>query len=72
MYSVLDSATLEKNMFVAITLGENTESLVQVPLSSFVFTLCVFADYGGAKNKYFVVLPRRGWGDFFGRDINID
>lgn len=65
-------STLEKNMFVAITLGENSESFVRVPLSSFVFTLCVFPDYGGAKNKYFVVLPRRGWGEFFGQDINVD
>ena len=62
-------SSVEKNMFVAITLGEKTESFVRVPLSSLVFTLCVIPDYGGPRNKYFVVLPRRGWGEFFRQDI---
>ena len=65
-------STVESNMFVAITLGDKSESFVRVPLSSLVFTLCVIQDYGGQRNKYFVVLPRSGWGKFFGRDINID
>lgn len=69
---LLKWSTVERNMFVAITLGEKSESFVRVPLSSLVFTLCVIADYGGTKNKYFVVLPRRGWGEFFGQDINTD
>ena len=62
-------STVEKNMFVEFTLGVNSESLVRVPLSSFVFTLCVIKDYGGEKNKYFVVLPKRGGGSYFGKDI---
>ena len=62
-------STVEKNMFVEFTLGVTSESLVRVPLSSFVFTLCVIKDYGGEKNKYFVVLPKRGWGSYFGKDI---
>ena len=65
-------STVESNMFVAITLGNKSESFVRVPLSSLVFTLCVIQDYGGQRNKYFVVLPRSGWGKFFGRDINND
>ena len=63
-------STVERNMFVAFTLGDNAESFVRVPLSSLVLTLCVVEDYGGQKNKYFVVLPRSGWGKFFGRDID--
>ena len=66
----LQWSSVEKNMFVAITLGDKTESFVRVPLSSLVFTLCVIADYGGPRNKYFVVLPRRGWGEYFGQDVN--
>jgi len=62
-------STVEKNMFVGFTLGIESESFVRVPLSSFVFTLCVIEDYGGEINKYYVVLPRRGWGGFFGKDI---
>jgi len=50
-------STLERNVFVGITLGDKSESLVWVPLSSLVFTLCVVKDYGGERNKYFVVLP---------------
>ena len=65
-------STVERNMFVAITLGDKSESFVRVPLSSLVFTLCVIQDYGGERNKYFVILPRSGWGTFFGRDINKD
>ena len=63
--------TLERNMFVKIHLGDKSESLVRVPLSAFlVFTLCVIKDYGGERNKCFVVLPRRGWGQYFRQDIN--
>ncbi len=39
-------STVEKNMFVEYTLGVTVESFVRVPLSSFVFTLCVIKDYG--------------------------
>jgi hypothetical protein len=63
-------STVEKNMFVEFTLGVTSESFVRVPLSSFVFTLCIIKDYGGEKNKYFVVLPKRGWGSYFGKDIS--
>jgi hypothetical protein len=61
--------TVEKKMLVAFDLGDKDESFVRVPLSSFVHTLCVIRDYGGEKNKYFVVLPKRGWGCYFGKDI---
>ncbi len=60
---------VENNMFYGFTLGTMQESFVRVALSSFVFTLCVIKDYGGESNKYFVVLPKRGWGTYFGNDI---
>lgn len=59
-------------MFVSINLGDKSESFVRVPLSSLVFALCVIKDYGGPSNKYFVVLSRSGWGNFFRRDMKID
>jgi hypothetical protein len=65
----LNWSTLEKRMIVEFELGVNEESFVAVPLSSFVYTLCVIKDYGGGKNKYIVVLPRSGWGQYFGSDI---
>jgi hypothetical protein len=61
--------TLETRMFVEIELRVNEESFVAVPLSLFVYTLCVIENYGGGKNKYIVVLPRSGWGRYFGSDI---
>jgi len=62
-------STVENNMFVPFALGVKSDSFVRVPLSSFVFPLCVIKDYGGEKHKYFVVLPKRGWGSYFGKDI---
>ncbi len=61
--------TVEKRMFVAFELGDESESFVSVPITSFVYNLCVIKDYGGGKNKYIVVLPRSGWGRYFGEDI---
>ena len=62
-------STVENNMFVGFMLGVGSESFQRVPLSAFVFTLCIIEDYGGDSNKYFVVLPRRGWGEYFGKGI---
>ncbi len=62
----------EKKMFVPINLSEKPESLVTVPLTSFVYSLCVIEDYGGGVNNYIVVLPRSGWGRYYGSDIITD
>lgn len=61
--------SVEKRMFVPFELGVKSESFVTVPLSSFVYPLCVIKDYGGEKNRYLVVLPKRQWGRYFGSDI---
>lgn len=61
--------SVENNTFVGFTLGDQPESFARVPLSSFVFTLCVIEDYGGEKNRYYVLLPKRGWGGYFGKDM---
>ena len=53
--------SVEKKMFVPFQLGMTSESFVSVPLSSFVYPLCVIKDYGGGKNTYIVVLPKRQW-----------
>ena len=62
-------STVERKMFVEFELGVMQESFVNVSLSSFVYSLCVIQNYGGSKNKYMVVLPRSGWGHYFGNDI---
>jgi len=38
-------------MFVEFELGVNEGSFVAVPLSSFVYTLCVIEDYGGGRTN---------------------
>lgn len=58
-------------MFVPFELGVKSESFVTVPLLSFVYPLCVIKDYGGEKNRYLVVLPKRQWGRYFGSDRQI-
>ena len=60
---------LREKMFVPLNLSDKPESFVTVPLTSFVYTLCVIKDYGGGKNNYIAVLPRGGWGHYFGSDI---
>jgi len=42
--------------FVEFELGVNEVSFVAVPLSSFVYTLCVIEDYGGRTNtlRYYI------------------
>lgn len=62
-------STVERNMFVSFELGITKTSFVTVPLHSFVYPLCVLRDYGGPSNRYMVVLPRKGWVQYFGTDI---
>ena len=52
-------STVKNNMLVWFTLGIQSASIVRVPLSSFVFTLCIIKDYGGG---------RIGLGSHFGKD----
>ena len=64
---------VELNFFVKFTLGQIVEvSVVTVPLSALVHPLCVIPDYGGDKNTYIVVLPKRNWSRFFGDKIETD
>lgn len=63
-------AAVENKMFVAFDLGHTMASFVLVPLESFVYLLCVFKDYSGPRNRYIVVLPTRGWVQYFGSDMN--
>lgn len=65
-------STLENKMIVRITLSDKLESVVQVPMTSLIYTLCVIPDYGGEKNRYLMVLPKRGWGSYFGKDIRMN
>ena len=65
----LNWSKLKQKMFVPFNLSDKQESFVTVPLTSFVYTLCVIKDYGGGANNYIAVLPRGGWGGYFGRDI---
>jgi hypothetical protein len=65
----LNWSNLKKKMFVPLSLSDKPESFVTVPLTSIVYTLCVIKDYGGGKNSYIAVLPRGGWGQYFGSDI---
>ena len=64
---------VELNFFVKFTLGQIVEvSVVTVPLSALVHPLCVIPDYGGDKNTYIVVLPKRNWSRFFGDKFETD
>lgn len=65
----LNWSNLKQKMFVPFNLSDEPDSFVTVPLTSFVYTLCVIKDYGGGAKNYIVVLPRGGWGGYFGRDI---
>jgi len=61
---------VEQNFFCKITLGKRfAVSVVTVPLSALVHPLCVIPDYGGDRNAYIVVLPKRNWSRFFGDKI---
>ena len=45
---------------------------VMMPLSSIIYPMAVFPDFGGADpSKHFVALPRSSWSDFFGRTISV-
>ena len=65
----LQWSTVEKKMFVTFDLGITKASFVSVPLQSFVYPLCVLPDYGGPRNRYMVVLSRRGWVQYFTSNI---
>ena len=41
-----------------------------VPVSSIVHPLFVLQDYGNEENKFFCVLPKRTWPDYFSNLIN--
>jgi hypothetical protein len=61
---------LKKQFVVEIILGIDDEvSVVTVPLSSLVHPLCVVPNYGGHGTSYFVILPRRNWGRYFGDKV---
>ena len=40
-----------------------------VPLTSIVHPLCCFANKDGDQNKFFSVLPKRCWSDYFSEKI---
>jgi len=53
---------VEQHFFCKITLGKRfAVSDVTVPSSALVHPLCVIPDYGGDRNAYIVVLPKRNW-----------
>ncbi len=62
--------TIEQNFIVKTQLGRNFNvSFVTMPINSIVYPLCVFLDDGDQTDKYFVVLPKRNWSHFFGKNI---
>ena len=64
---------LKKNFVEKVNLGmDDAISIVMVPLSSLVHSLCVVPDYGGNGTLYMVVLPRRNWSRYFGDRIRFD
>jgi len=42
---------------------------VTVPISALVHPLCVFPDYGGNRDSYIIVLPKKNWSRYFGNRI---
>ncbi len=62
--------TIQKNFNVEIQLGRNFNvSFVTMPIESIVHPLCIFPDDRDQTGKYFVVLPKRNWSNFFGNSI---
>jgi len=62
---------VERNFISVIQLGTDFDVLyVLVPLNLIVHPLCVFPDNGDDPDKHFVVLPKRNWSRFFGKNIN--
>ena len=43
-----------------------------VPLTSIVQPLCCFEDKDGPRNKFFSLLPKRCWSDYFSEKIACD
>ena len=43
-----------------------------VPLTSIVQPLSCFEDKDGTRNKFFAVLPKRCWSDYFSDEITCD
>jgi hypothetical protein len=68
----IDWEDIQQNFILEIQLGSNFHvSFVIVPIDSFVHPLCVFPDDGSDQtNKYFVVLPKRNWSQYFGNNIH--
>ena len=61
---------LSDKFFVKTVLGTNhDESYVTVPISALVHPLCVFPDYGGNRDSYIIVLPKKNWSRYFGNRI---
>ncbi len=61
-----------KIFFVKMNLGMDFNiSFVTVPIEALVHPLCVILDSCGDREIYFVVLPKRNWGQFFGERIII-
>jgi hypothetical protein len=62
---------VQQKFVVDIEIGQNfNTSFVFVPIEFIVHPLCVIPDNGDNLNKYFVVLPKQNWSQFFGNNIN--
>jgi hypothetical protein len=61
-----------KIFFVKMKSGTDFKiSFVTVPIEALVHPFCVIPDCTGDSDIYFIVLPKRYWGQFFGERIII-
>ena len=61
---------LLSKFIVSIEIGDDfDESFVVVPIEAIVHPLCVIPDDGDNPFRFFVILPRRNWSNYFGQSI---
>ena len=61
---------LLSKFIVSIEIGEDfDESFVVVPIVAIVHPMCVISDDGDNPFRFFVILPRRNWSNYFGQSI---
>ena len=59
---------VERNFLRKFTLG-NVSSITTVSVDKLISPLIVFSDYGGRRNDYVCLLPKRKWGKWFSNEI---
>jgi hypothetical protein len=61
---------IETDLFSTVKLDTSVDiSIVTVPISALVQSLCVFSESSTSKERFVVVLPKQNWSRYFGSKI---